>query len=105
MDSLLIIIAVETVFGLPGLIIGNTRGRWLLGLCLGLLLGPIGWILVLCFGDASAECPQCCKAIDAKAKLCPYCRSVVAAAPAVARPAPVKSGVSFAKTITPIRTR
>jgi hypothetical protein len=82
MDTIFIIIAVEVAFGLPGLIIGNTRGRWLLGLGLGLLLGPIGWILVLCLGDASAECPQCCKAIDEKAKLCPYCRSVVAAAAA-----------------------
>ena len=66
-----------SLMGLVGYAIGHTKGRALFGLCLGILLGPIGWLLLLCFSTEHAECAQCCKPVDQRARICPYCRSVI----------------------------
>lgn len=42
-----------------GRLIGSVRGRANLGGLLGLLLGPIGWVLVLILPDARAKCREC----------------------------------------------
>jgi len=94
------LLVLWSLMGLVGFVIGNVKGRALFGFCLGILLGPIGWILVLCFGNAGAECQMCRKAIDPLAKICPYCRSAVVAE---RKPdaLPFIKADSFRKTITP----
>lgn len=74
----MILLMFWAVMGLVGFVLGNTKGRGLFGFCLGALLGPIGWILVLCFSNTDAECPFCKKAVDERATICAYCRSSIA---------------------------
>jgi hypothetical protein len=76
MDSSLSFLIFPAIMGMIGFVIGNIRGRALFGLVLGLLLGPIGWLIVLCFSNAGFVCDACRKPIDEHARICPYCRSV-----------------------------
>lgn len=41
----------------------------------GLLLGPVGVIVLYCLGDAGVPCPYCRKSVAIDAVKCPYCRS------------------------------
>ena len=67
-----------------GSLIGAARGRRLLGWLLGLLLGPIGWLIVLTLPDARARCRECGAVLNRGARRCAGCgeSSVVIASPA-----------------------
>lgn len=74
------------LFATVGYAIGDARGRWALGFWLGLLLGPIGWILTaLLAGPAQPEnndgplvkCPECLGEVPALARKCRHCGSVL----------------------------
>ena len=67
---------------LVGAAIGFTRDRLLLGIGLGALLGPIGWILVARSRAAQVECPGCSRQISRAALVCPRCGTNVRAAQA-----------------------
>src|SRR5215510_9361561 len=58
-----------------GAAIGNTRGRSGEGLFLGLLLGPIGWIIVLCLPREGRRCPFCLGVVPDRAVKCLHCSS------------------------------
>jgi hypothetical protein len=59
---------------LAGAVIGKFRGRAFVGGLVGLLLGPVGWLLILLGPDHRAKCPECRGVIDPRAKRCPHCR-------------------------------
>jgi DNA-directed RNA polymerase subunit RPC12/RpoP len=60
------------VGGLVGALIGATRNNREAGFFLGLLLGPLGWIIAF-FVDARATCAQCKEPINEGATKCPHC--------------------------------
>lgn len=47
------------ICGLVGFLLGKVKGKEGLGFVLGLLLGPIGWIVMLCLGGSPHKCPHC----------------------------------------------
>ncbi len=76
------------LFGGIGYFIGDARGRGPLGFLLGLLFGPIGWVIVLLLSPedgASAAagsprlCPECCGKVPSAARKCMHCGSVLEA--------------------------
>ena len=57
-----------------GYLIGNSFGRGGSGLGLGLLLGPLGWLVVLLLKDPRARCPLCQGALpSAGVARCRHC--------------------------------
>jgi hypothetical protein len=59
--------------GVVGGIIGQYKGRLGQGVVLGMLLGPIGWLCVLCGKDMRRTCAFCAESIKDQAKFCPHC--------------------------------
>jgi uncharacterized membrane protein len=72
-----VFIFTVVLFALLGAAIGNTRGRGVAGFFFGLLLGPIGWIIILAgpnYKEAAKQKENSARAttganIDALAKL------------------------------------
>ena len=61
------------LFGaLVGGLIGSRRERGVLGMFLGLLLGPIGWIIAL-FLDYPYQCPYCKGGVPKGSQVCKNC--------------------------------
>lgn len=58
-DMQIYLIGGTLLAAMIGLLIGVGKGRGLMGFCLGLLLGPIGWVIVLCLSNVSRKCPHC----------------------------------------------
>jgi hypothetical protein len=56
-----------------GVAIGWRRNRWLLGPLLGIVLGPLGWLLVARMPSRLQECPQCSRIVAAGAPTCRHC--------------------------------
>jgi hypothetical protein len=58
--------------------IGGCISRWVSGspnpgLLLGLLFGPLGWIIALTSGDSRPTCPACRCWVVRGASACPHC--------------------------------
>ena len=62
------------VAALLGLMFGMMRGRWLKGAFYGLLLGPLGWWLILRWEAHGLPCPECGGLNGARARTCRHCR-------------------------------
>ncbi len=95
--GLLILLLWVVVGGGVGALIGSQKGRGGLGFILGLVLGVIGWVIILLLAPASGhpanqvtvvtgaplganaqlyrECPRCKEPMRRDASLCPHCRS------------------------------
>ena len=58
-----------------GAIVGKTKNRIGAGMFLAILLGPIGWLVVLIGPDYRRKCPFCAESVKPEAKICPHCRS------------------------------
>ena len=90
--------------GLVGALCGKYKGQPFLGFIIGLLLGPIGWLIILLSGDVRPKCEACREVIDPKATVCPHCRSAVMKKekPPVQLPAPfVRTEPSLRRTVAP----
>jgi hypothetical protein len=58
------------VCGGVGFLIGRSRDQAASGIIWGAILGPIGWIVVLCLPDNRPKCPECKGMIPFGAKRC-----------------------------------
>lgn len=58
---------------LIGALAGRYRGRTPMGSMLGLLLGPMGWFIVLLMDDIRTKCKLCKGVIEPANILCRHC--------------------------------
>jgi predicted RNA-binding Zn-ribbon protein involved in translation (DUF1610 family) len=65
------------VGGLVGHLCGQARGRKTEGTIWGIVLGPIGWLVILCGKDARPRCPECGGVVVAGARKCQHCGSAI----------------------------
>jgi ABC-type antimicrobial peptide transport system permease subunit len=77
-QQLTLIVWWVVIFGVSGAIIGSIKKLGLTGFFLGIILGPIG-ILVISVMLANSkifkkECPECAMWVGEKARVCPWCR-------------------------------
>ena len=69
---------VGAIFGLLlscliGQLIGRYRGEQEMGGALGLLLGPLGWMIAALMKDKRLRCPRCGVLLWHEARQCPGC--------------------------------
>jgi hypothetical protein len=60
--------------GLLGAALGNSKGRGGDGFCLGVLLGPIGVVIVVLLSPKGRVCSFCKSSIHSEASVCPHCQ-------------------------------
>jgi len=60
--------------GIVGAMIGSNKGEGGLGFFLGLLLGPIGVLIVALSRGNRRKCPFCVELVNNKAIVCPHCQ-------------------------------
>jgi len=82
-----LVFVVAGVGGAVGGVIGASRNNQIIGVVLGALLGPIGWILVL-FMDERAKCPECQVPLAAGALRCRRCGFELKSSRVVSVPVP-----------------
>ena len=88
-DTNIILIAFG-VNVLIGALLGSIKGRALVGILGAVLLGPIGWILVLVWRDERLKCPACKGVVPKDASKCMHCGGPLGSAPANAQRAPAQ---------------
>jgi hypothetical protein len=69
----IIVIMGWLVSGVIGGVLGERKDRRGEGVVLGILLGPIGWLAMLCGKDERRTCYACAEPIKNAAKFCPHC--------------------------------
>ena len=75
----MILIVAWLACGIAAAIIGARKGEGLGGFILGVLLGPIGILIVAVSRGNRRECPACRELIHAAARICPHCRTEIGA--------------------------
>lgn len=73
-ERIAILVSASMLGGVFGGWIGWFRNRMGLGMLLGMLLGPIGWLLLLLIRPAYVPCPECNAAAHPKWARCPVCK-------------------------------
>ena len=69
----MIYVVIWICFAVIGSFIGEKKGRQNTGIVLGLLLGPIGLIIILAMDGDKISCPHCKTKISPRATSCPRC--------------------------------
>lgn len=73
-EQLFLLIVGAVVGSVAGALIGSSaRGRPTAGFWLGLLLGPVGWLLVFALADLRPKCLRCKGALGRGALRCMHC--------------------------------
>jgi len=68
------LVVLWALFAVVGYYIGKSRGKGETGCVLGLLLGPLGWIIAAVLAPAGEHaCPHCRERIHPEATICPHC--------------------------------
>ena len=75
METLLIVCSGLALSAVVGGMIGQAKGQAGAGVALGLLLGPIGWLVVFLQSDPRPRCPLCGGVIVPGARKCKNCGS------------------------------
>lgn len=65
-----------------GAILGHRKGELIGGLLFGLLLGPIGVVIVLLHKGNRQACPYCRELMHKEATVCPHCQRALTEIPA-----------------------
>ena len=60
--------------GIAAAIVGSRKGIGCLGLILGVVLGPVGLVIVLVMKGNRKQCPYCMEYIHKDASVCPKCQ-------------------------------
>lgn len=72
------LLVLWAIFGVVGAWIGERRGgRGGMGCLAGILLGPIGWLIMAVTGPDKLPCPHCRERIHEAATVCPKCQREV----------------------------
>jgi len=71
------LIAAPLCMAAIGWAIGSGRGRGGFGFVSGLLLGPIGWLIVVALPRSGRTCSQCLGVCPSGAIRCQHCGSVL----------------------------
>ena len=69
----MITIIIILIMALVGLLIGKSKERGCAGFFLGLLLGPLGWIITALLADDRPRCPECLGVVNEYANKCQNC--------------------------------
>ena len=67
------VLAWIIVGGGVGMILGSGKGQTLNGGLAGLLLGPLGWVLILTVAKRAPKCSECKEWVRPGAKRCRHC--------------------------------
>ena len=71
------LILIWLVCGIVGAMIGAQKKMGCLGFILGILLGPIGILIVVFAGGDRVRCPHCREWVRSDASVCPHCQREV----------------------------
>ena len=74
-SQIIVTIIWIVIGGLVGYLAGRVRGREVDGILLGIFLGPLGWLIVLCREDARPKCTECLGVVIEGARKCLHCGS------------------------------
>ena len=82
MDQIVVYLLIYFIlFGAVGMLIGQRKGRTLAGLIWSMVLGPIGWLLILLGptvgGPKRVDCPHCGGVLPASQVKCNHCGNAV----------------------------
>ncbi|MEO7200180.1 MAG: hypothetical protein ABIY56_08200 [Dokdonella sp.] len=67
------LIGLTLVCALVGAGIGWVKGRTMAGLLWGVVLGPLGWLIIALSRSNLVECPQCSRTNRSDARVCRHC--------------------------------
>lgn len=80
---MMILVVFWLACAVAGYLIGQQKGTAGQGAALGLLLGPIGLLIIFATAGNRVECPFCRERIHPDAVVCPHCQRGVRAVPPV----------------------